>query len=73
MLYISTSLQPIPMSLVNRLSKGGGYTVRLYINFQIFVHLYFFEECSDFDNFFSLERYRLHRGPALKFFLIRVW
>ena len=31
-----------------RHSKGGCYTVRLY-TFLMFVHRYFFEECSDFD------------------------
>ena len=35
--------------IFTRLSKGGGYTVRLYTYFFLmFVHRYFFEECSDF-------------------------
>ena len=38
--------------IFNRLYKAGDYTVRLLIYFLMFVHRYFFKECSDFDTFF---------------------
>ena len=39
--------------IINRHSKGEGYTVRLYLYFLMFVRRFFFEECSDFDIYFS--------------------
>ena len=60
-------------SFFNRHSKGEDYTVCLYVFFLMFIHRYFFEECSDFDNFFLLERFHLHGGPVLKNFLICMW
>ena len=45
----ATKVKAHSVCIFNRLSKEGDYTVRLYIYFLI--DQYFFEECSDFENF----------------------
>ena len=51
------------------------FRVRLNTFFLLFVRRYFFEKCSDLDNFsfLFLEWFQIHGGRVIKIFLIRTW